>query len=428
MEKKEFKCDYILDLKKYNEFITGFNSTSILKGILKAIIIFCFSVYFIESFLITKDYNGIVFYSIILIFVGILFYNNKTKGNVQYKRMLSVNKGKPVHNLLTIDEEGIHATNVDTENKNNYTYDQVVSVIETQNLIILMMNYRLGLIIDKNTLTGGNKEELINFIFEKCQNIKRKKVKNSKKSKVISNICNIILVIILFIAILFKYEQQENIRHSFEDENYNPNVINTNNNDKSYEQLANILRELGITNINNELITQLEDEWKEYPEDILIDKMALLLCTIGYGEYDYTTGKWTPSSNKVYSFDMECFDIDNMYQLLFEGISSIGEDELNFSNIIVDTSKVDFDRGIGTQTFQFDLNGKTHVLEGDYYNDWYDIEILDYLNEILENENKAKKLYFMGDGYQSFIVFYCDKEWADLFEEKTGYKLITKTE
>lgn len=428
MEKKEFKCDYILDLKKYNEFITGFNSTSILKGILKAIIIFCFSVYFIESFLITKDYNGIVFYSIILIFVGILLYNNKTKGNVQYKRMLSVNKGKPVHNLLTIDVEGIHATNVDTENKNNYTYDQVVSVIETQNLIILMMNYRLGLIIDKNTLTGGNKEELINFIFEKCQNIKRKKVKNSKKSRVISNICNIILVIILFIAILFKYEQQENIRHSFEDENYNPNVINTNNNDKSYEQLANILRELGITNINNELITQLEDEWKEYPEDILIDKMALLLCTIGYGEYDYTTGKWTPSSNKVYSFDMECFDIDNMYQLLFEGISSIGEDELNFSNIIVDTSKVDFDRGIGTQTFQFDLNGKTHVLEGDYYNDWYDIEILDYLNEILENENKAKKLYFMSDGYQSFIVFYCDKEWADLFEKKTGYKLITKTE
>lgn len=35
--------------------------------------------------------------------------------------------------------------------------------------------YNLGIIVNKNTLTGGTKEEFIQFIFEKCSNIKRKR-------------------------------------------------------------------------------------------------------------------------------------------------------------------------------------------------------------------------------------------------------------
>ena len=45
------------------------------------------------------------------------------------------------------------------------------------------------------------------------------------------------------------------------------------------------------------------------------------------------------------------------------------------------------------------------------------------LNEIIAAEGGSKKLYFASDGYQECIVFYCDKEWADNFEFKTGLKL-----
>ena len=53
------------------------------------------------------------------------------------------------------------------------------------------------------------------------------------------------------------------------------------------------------------------------------DFPLLLLDILGWGDYDYDTGEWTPTSNDVYAFDAEIFDIGWMYTLFLQGIAAI---------------------------------------------------------------------------------------------------------
>lgn len=88
-----------------------------------------------------------------------------------------------------------------------------------------------------------------------------------------------------------------------------------NTNELSFRELADVLAELGIAEVSQERIEELENVWEKCPEEVLdsLNKMAMLLTEVGHGNYDYTTWTWTPSSNKVYSFDMEAFDVSSMY-------------------------------------------------------------------------------------------------------------------
>lgn len=54
--------------------------------------------------------------------------------------------------------------------------------------------------------------------------------------------------------------------------------------------------------------------------------------------------------------------------------------------------------------------------------------MLDFMNKVLREEGNTKQLFFMSDGYQECIVFYCTQDWADMFTEKTGCKLYNKTQ
>ena len=106
-------------------------------------------------------------------------YNNKQK-NRGYKKLVSQNNGVPVTNKVIIDETGIHSTNINTNHRKDYLFEQILSITETKNLLILKMERPLALILDKNNLKGGRKEEVIEFLFEKCKNIKKKIVYNVK--------------------------------------------------------------------------------------------------------------------------------------------------------------------------------------------------------------------------------------------------------
>lgn len=205
--------------------------------------------------------------------------------------------------------------------------------------------------------------------------------------------------------------------------------MNININDMSYKQLADILVKLGINNITEKMLDELENCWNQFPIEVLnsMNKMALLLTSVGCGKYNLNTGKWMPSSNKVYSFDLEALDIEGMYILLLSRIATISNNELEFSNINEHTSDINYQQGTGTKLITFVLNGKKYIFEAKCNYDWYDIEILDYINQILKEENNSKQLYFMNDGYQECIIFYCTEDWSRLFENKTGCKLLNKT-
>ena len=61
--------------------------------------------------------------------------------------------------------------------------------------------------------------------------------------------------------------------------------------------------------------------------------ITMLLAAVGVGHFDAETFEWTPTSDIVYSFDVEVFDIDRMYTLFLQGIQSISGDEFEITQI-----------------------------------------------------------------------------------------------
>ena len=126
-------------------------------------------------------------------------------------------------------------------------------------------------------------------------------------------------------------------------------------NQMSFQEIANELEKLGIADISKETIKKLEDFWADTPEEFTQDlyKTPLLLTSIGGGSYDYDNHTWTPTSSQVYSFDIEVFDIGQMYTMFMQGISAISGGEFKITHVMEDTSNVDFAEGTGTQIIHF---------------------------------------------------------------------------
>lgn len=207
MEEREFRTENKLDFKFYKEFFRGIRGTtsSILKiiGIL-SIIVFIFNV-------LIRNYD-ILFKSIIilLLFGGISEVVTRKINKIRYNQMTLANKNLPIKNNVTINKDGIKIINPDSNNKTEYTFDSINSIVETKNMYILKMNYKVGMIINKNNLTGGTKEEFIEYILDKCSNIKKKKVYNYQKntSFLYGYVISLILILILSIIMPFSYNKR----------------------------------------------------------------------------------------------------------------------------------------------------------------------------------------------------------------------------
>lgn len=195
---------------------------------------------------------------------------------------------------------------------------------------------------------------------------------------------------------------------------------------KSYAEIAALLKKYGIRGITDEMVAMLEESSKQMPEDVLFDKTARLLTEAGCGVTDFDTWEWTPAKNGVYCFDAEVFDVEKMYINFLLGVSAIGEGELDFKNITEDTSGLDWENGTGKRTVSFEWNGCTYTLKASFEHDWFDFNAAAELNRIIIENGNGKRLYFTGDGYQECIVFYRDPEWADAFQKETGMVLSEK--
>ena len=61
-----------------------------------------------------------------------------------------------------------------------YTYGVVLGIFETEHFLILRMKYNLALMADKKTLEGGTPEELKEFLFKRCLNLKSKRIETMR--------------------------------------------------------------------------------------------------------------------------------------------------------------------------------------------------------------------------------------------------------
>lgn len=163
---------------------------------------------------------------------------------------------------------------------------------------------------------------------------------------------------------------------------------------ESYKELSIILSQYGIKGIDDELIEVLEQRYKGLPSEIEFNKAADLLTAIGEGDLDYENMTWKPSENGVYAFDVEIFDVENMYKNFFVGVSYLEREELNFSNIEEDTSLVDWEEGTGSRSVSLDWNGEHFSIDAEVEGDWFDSSVADELNRIIKQQDTGKQLFF----------------------------------
>ena len=173
--------------------------------------------------------------------------------------------------------------------------------------------------------------------------------------------------------------------------------------DKSYKELSTIFRQYGLNGLDDELVYNLEQRYKELPSEIEFNKAANLLTSLGEGDIDYENMTWKPSENGVYAFDVEIFDVENMYKNFLIGVSYLDREELNFTNIVEDTSLVDWEDGTGSRSVSFDWNGQHFNIDAKVEGDWFDSSVADDLNRIIISQDTGKQLYFTSDGYQEGI-------------------------
>lgn len=221
MEKnREFSSVCTFDYKKYKEFALGAVSTR------KMNILFMFvSLLLLILYMIMGSYGLVI---IIGIICGIFLIIYKVAGinKIQYKRTKNLNNGEDLRQTFKVSCGNIVLTSQKGDTS-SYKLSQIISIIETENLFILKLKYNVGIIVDKNNLTGGSKEEFINYLFENCENLKAKKVINSKKWVIIRRVFLGICLLIFLLAIIFYFmnsNRMDKYEKSFEDKGYNVDV------------------------------------------------------------------------------------------------------------------------------------------------------------------------------------------------------------
>lgn len=176
------------------------------------------------------------------------------------------------------------------------------------------------------------------------------------------------------------------------------------------------LKELGIDVTAQ--AEEIENRILQMPSDILADMLA-------DWEKEEIAGMMFDimKSEQIYSFDVEVDNPGNMYRPFLEKIETLTKGDLTFCDIKEMVDEKTYEAGEGDYSLSFSCNGKSYEYTLRFEYDWFDTEILSYLNAILEEEQSENALYAGSDGLQNCIVFYNTEEWARQFNERMDLQI-----
>lgn len=218
--KKEFSSTYKLDYKMHKEFSRSYLAT--IKS--SSIILFLIAVALVINMIYGNYQNVMLFGVLFIIFILISKITGRSK--IVYKRSKFLNNNEDIETTVNINEEKIIMTSKNG-NITNYSFDRIIGIVETKNLLILKLKYNMGIIIDKSNLTGGTKDELIEFLFSVCKNIKTKKVVCDKIWLILRRSTLVIFVILFVLSVILftlKHYKADYYIDILEQNNYNVTV------------------------------------------------------------------------------------------------------------------------------------------------------------------------------------------------------------
>ena len=148
-----------------------------------------------------------------------------------------------------------------------------------------------------------------------------------------------------------------------------------------------------------------------------------LLTAVGAPEWDEETWQVTGFSDQVFWFDWEAFDLAGTYRDILAGIDAMYGESCVVTDIRVDASEVDWEKGSGRIVIRYQVNGAPQECTVAMHDDWIDPIFLEYINRGLKAAGVTERVYAMEDGGHGCVLFFRYKEWAKKFEKKTGVRL-----
>lgn len=411
-KKKTFQSELVYDLPKYKEF-TKLNLRAHGRTTFLYVIVILCNLYLISGLDSRFTARVLFLLSVFWLVMRLIRFLRNRSGGREYKRFLRSNNGQVPHQILTVDENGIHAQSAGTDRVIHESFDDIRFLMESENLLVIVDELKMCQILDKTTLTGGTREELVAYLRENCPKLK-KRIRTGKPGKIADIILLgvVLLALVASLAVILRIPAR---------------LTGQITNDQSYEQMS---RELTAVDIHIDPATI--EEMKAYePETsdllgFLLDdypRVLNLLCWEGMGKYDSQTLEWTPSSSGVYWFDLEAMNEATMYMDFLDGISAM-DDSLTFSNVFQDLSQINQESGVGQVYFSFDYGGEHHELEASYSYDWFDTDILYDVGRILAADQDPQDLWMTSDGGQGLLLYYGTEEEKSALERKTGLNFL----
>ena len=411
-----FKATTLYDLPTYREFTRGYNNAMVRPNICRVIFILYSLLYCLKfgDTLYLYTYIGTIALCAVL-FIILRFVNRK--GNLGYRRYITAHFGKPVEQTFEFSDTGVHFGAKGNDQDGGFLYDQVKHVVETPNLLVLIIACRQAILIRKDNLEGGTTEDLLNHLRQVCTGWRSRKVRREIPGKILQKILLAVVAICLALAVC-RFPGVE-VFHRM-----NGSVINT----MGYDEIAEKLEPLGITGSDEEMYRELEEVYGYYYRgtgygDFL--KSTDLLCWLGMGQWDDVDGPWTPSSNGVFAPSIESYSPETMYSNFLRGVTAMVPGALEITDISQDNSRIDPEDWCGTIVLSFTLDGQRHTLELDATGNWLDMDALARIGDIISASDSDKSLYFADDESAGLLVFFRDAAWASEFTRITRIPLYT---
>lgn len=404
------RSDFLHDLKLHQEFNRGTIDGRLFFRFIYLYLI-GITLWFFWFMVVKMDQpesyaKGALFMSCVWFLIEGIRYLSTRGGGIHYKRSLMLHGGNPTHDSVLFLDEHILTLEQESGNKATLLYNNIRSVIETDNLLLLSLRYGTYLMVDKRGLSC-TREELGQFLYEKCPRLRGRKVRSCKWGKILRRTALALLLSSFLLSIYFHPTVQLDRR-----------LKGQLHNGMSTAQLAAELETFGIGGMETQQLEAIEDVYFYLSGS----KLEHLLCQLGSGDHDYDTGSWTPAETGVFYTYYWAVNPDTMYEDLLRGISAMSRGKLEIRQIREDHSQADWANYDGVITVDFTLNGTAHTLEALFYQEWYDEQLLNSLNAIVQASTDLQ-LYFADFEDTGCFIFLGDPLWAEAFSQRTGLEL-----
>lgn len=163
----------------------------------------------------------------------------------------------------------------------------------------------------------------------------------------------------------------------------------------SIEEQINTLSKLSIKPNHDQFIEWLCDDWGR--EAVESDPYNLLLFALG-GERELNG--WESLSDDVYSFDTECVEDDDVYQVIFKHLSVLSKGDFNISDV---SSEVNHDYKKASISFSFFKNKYSWQLK--YNDDWFDCDVISRINYLIKDNGSSSFFYTCSPDQTLLVVF-----------------------